>query len=219
MSQNKLICFLLILSTLVLTMLNFTMFSQQQMYELEQYQQARVDYNAGNFTKEKQVLTFDNSTMQFSNNKNADFKNGLIISNDGSYHVIDGDKKLIDIKDSEKVDNIYSQYLIYYYTFYLSPVMILSYIASAIGKSIVGIVIIYVIYRIILHKARRDQIYIKNYKFIDYKLSIAVTLLIANIVYSYSSFFVGYKLSIYIYIAIIALSYLTVLKGFKKIKR
>lgn len=219
MKKINLSVFFLILSVLVLAMLNFTMYSQKQMYELEQYRLAKVDFEAGNYTEKNQVLDFNNSEIDVSFNKNADMNDGLIITDDEAYHVTNGEKILIDIDKEPNIDSIFEQYLIYYYSFYMSPLMILSYIGFAIAKSIVGIAIIYTAYRVILHKAKRDDIYIKSAKFTDYQFSIATTLLLTNIVYAYSSFFIGYKLPIMSYAVLIVVCYFIVLKSFKKFKR
>ncbi len=219
MKQNKLIIFLGVMSVVVLAMFNFTMFSQEQMYSLEQYRQAKIDFDAGDYTEDKQIISFKNSMMKYSTNQNAEFENGLIMTNDNAYHVVNGEKNEIEIQDELNADNIYSEYLIYYYTFYMSPIMILAYIGFAIAKSIVGIALIYTVYRIILHKAKRDDVYIKSAKFKDYKLSIVSALLLANIVFAYSSFFIGYKLPIMTYALFIVGSYIIVLKSFKKFKR
>lgn len=219
MKQNKLIIYLGLMSVIVLAMLNFTMFSQEQMYSLEQYRQAKVDYAEGNYTENNQVMVFDNSTVKFSTNSNVEIDNGLIIADKEVYHVVNGNKELINIDANLNFDNIYSKYLIYYYTFYMSPLMILVYIVFAIAKSIVGIALMYTTYRIILHKVKRDDVYIKESKFKDYKLSIALTLVLTNVVYAYSSFFIGYKLPIMVYVVMIVVSYIIVLKSLKKIKR
>lgn len=219
MKQNKLIIFLGVMSVVVLAMFNFTMFSQEQMYSLEQYRQAKVDYDSGEYLEKNQVLTFENSVVKFSSNQSAEFDNGLIITDENAYHVINGDKEQISISGELSFENIYSNYLIYYYTFYMSPIMILAYVGFAIAKSVVGIAVIYTVYRIILHKAKRDQVYIKSAKFKDYKLSIASALLLANVVYAYSSFFIGFKLPIMSYALMVVCSYIIVLKSFKKFKR
>ncbi len=219
MKQNKLIVFLGVMSVAVLAMFNFTMFSQEQMYSLEQYRQAKVDYDASEYLEKNQVLTFENSVVKFSSNQSAEFENGLIITDENAYHVINGDKQQISISGELSLENIYSEYLIYYYTFYMSPIMMLAYVGFAIAKSIVGIAVIYTVYRIILHKAKRDEVYIKSTKFKEYKLSIASALLLANVVYAYSSFFIGFKLPIMSYVLMVVCSYIIVLKSLKKFKR
>lgn len=219
MKQNRLIVFLAVMSVLVLAMFNFTMYSQQQIFSLEQYRLAQVDFENGDYSQTNNLISFDNSLVNYSTSLNADFENGLIIDNDNVYHVVNGEPKLIKIEGDLSLENIYSQYLIYYYTFYMSPVMLLAYVGLAIGKSIVGIALIYTVYRIILHKAKRDQVYIKSSKFTEYKLSIVSGLLLANIIFAYSSYFIGYKLPIITYAVFVVGSYILVLKSFKKFKR
>lgn len=219
MKQNKLIIFLGVMSVVVLSMLNFTMFSQEQMYNFEQYRLAKVDYDADQYQENNQVLTFDNSDIKFSSNQSAEFENGLIISDENAYHVVNGDKEPISISGELSLENIYANYLIYYYTFYLSPIMFLAYIGFAIAKSIFGIAVIYTVYRIILHRGMRDEVYIKNTKFKEHKLSITLALFFANIVYAYSSFFFGFKLPIISYALMIVCSYIIAIKSIKKIKR
>lgn len=219
MKQNKLIIFLVAMSIIVLAMFNFTMFSQQQIFSLEQYRLAVEDYQNGDYTENNNIISFDNSMINFSTNLNSDFENGIIVANNNLYHVTNGNPNLVNIDGVLTIDNIYSNYLAYYYSFYMSPIMILAYFGLAVGKSIVGVALIYTVYRIILHKAKRDEVYIKSSKFKDYKLSIASALLLANIVFAYSSYFIGYKLPIITYAAMIVVSYIIVLKSFKKFKR
>lgn len=219
MKQNRLIIFLVAMSIIVLAMFNFTMFSQQQIFSLEQYRLAVEDYQNGDYSESNSILSFDNSMIKFSTNLNSEIENGIIISNDNLYHVTNGNQSLVNIDGDLTIDNIYSNYLVYFYSFYMSPIMVIAYLGLAIGKSIVGVALIYTVYRIILHKAKRDDVYIKSSKFKDYKLSIASALLLANLAFAYGSYFIGYKLPIITYAAMIVVSYIIVLKSFKKFKR
>lgn len=219
MQQNKLIVFLVVMSVIVLGMFNFTMFSQFQMYTLEQYRLAKVDYDNGDYEIANNVYNFENSGIEYATDLSADVVNGLIIVDNHAYHVVNNKPNLINLEGDASLNNIYSQYLAYYYSFYLSPIMLIIYLLAGLCKSIIGIAIIYLVYRLILHKVRRDDVYIRSTKFIDYKLSIAITLLLGNLIFAYSSFLVGYRLSIIMYAIMIVSSYVLVLKGIKKFKR
>lgn len=217
MGKKGLTVFLVVMSIGLLFAINFTVFSQNQIYLLKNYQTAYTDYQNKDFQIKEQIYYFENSEI-VATKSNTKLKTGIAFGE--STFKVYTNNQMEEIKYSDyqitNLESLFTNYLVYKFSLYTSVVVLFGLLVKAVWYLLICCTTIYFTKRIYDHFQKRNEIYFKEKKISEEKFEISLVLFIISFIYAYAILFSGQIFSQYSLLLIGPIIYMGLRKNNQK---
>ena len=124
LTTKKFQVFICLLSIVFSFGLNFTMFSQNQIFILDNFRSVVTDVISEEYVVEDGIYSFDSTDFNYTENINMELKNGLVFGDDEVKLYINNVSTTYS-RDDKSLSDTYEDIIVYHFSIYLSPVILL----------------------------------------------------------------------------------------------